>query len=81
MDLHCFTHIDDDHIKGAQVAMEMLSNYGKSVGDITVYGNYPWNRFAQGVANVKIVVPEGAAVTEDGIEVYADWKSQLIFAE
>lgn len=62
-------------------AMEMLSNYGKSVGDITVYGNYPWNRFAQGVANVKIVVPEGAAVTEDGIEVYADGKSQLIFAE
>ena len=61
--------------------MKMLSDYGESVGGITVYGNYPWERFAQGVAHVNIVVPQGTAVTEDGIEVYADGKSQLIFAE
>lgn len=63
-------------------AMGLLSDYGETVGGITVYGNYPWERFAEGVEHVKILVPQdGASLTEDGIEVYADAESRLPFGE
>lgn len=62
-------------------AMGLLSQYGGEVGGITVYGNYPWERFAQGVEHVKIVVPQGVSVTEEDIEVYADGTSELPFME
>lgn len=62
-------------------AMSLLSKYGGTVGGITVYGNYPWERFSGGVENVKVLVPQGVSTTENGIEVYADGTSELPFGE
>ena len=63
-------------------AMEAISAYGAISGGVTVYGNYGWSRFADGVPNVTIIHPQYKAVmTKDGIEVYSDGSSEQLFAE
>ena len=63
-------------------AMKTISNYGTKTGGVTVYGNYNWSRFADGVQAVTIIHPQNKAVmTKDGIEVYSDGSSGQLFAE
>jgi len=63
-------------------AMALLSNYGATTGEVTVYGNYDWPRFSAGVPNVTIVHPTNLQVmTVDKIEVFSDASSTKLFTE
>lgn len=63
-------------------AMSEISSCGADKEGVTVYGNYAWNRFEDGVPNVKIICPKNKfTLTKDGIEVYADATSTQIYAE
>lgn len=60
--------------------MELLSRYGEGADGVNVYGNHEWSRFAAGVPHVRIIYPkDGPAMTQDGIEVYADGTSRKLF--
>lgn len=62
--------------------MGLLSNYGATTGEITVYGNYDWPRFSAGVPNVTIVHPTNSqSMTADRIEVYSDASCTKPFTE